>query len=62
MESMVEQNLFDNIYRNKAVLVTGHTGKGSWLIFWLTKLGAKVIGYSKEAPTKPSHIELLNLI
>lgn len=61
MESMVEQNLFDNIYRNKAVLVTGHTGfKGSWLIFWLTKLGAKVIGYSKEAPTKPSHIELLN--
>ncbi len=58
---MVEQNLFNNIYKNKVVLVTGHTGfKGSWLVFWLTQLGAKVIGYSQEAPTKPNHIGLLN--
>lgn len=54
-------NLFNNIYKNKTVLVTGHTGfKGSWLIYWLSQLGAKVIGYSLEAPTKPNHIELLS--
>ena len=42
MESMVEQNLFSNIYKDKVVLVTGHTGfKGSWLVFWLLSLGAK---------------------
>ena len=61
MENMVEKNLFSNIYKDKVVLVTGHTGfKGSWLVFWLLSLGAKVIGYSKEAPTKPNHIELLD--
>ena len=56
------KNLFSGIYNNKTVLVTGHTGfKGSWLVYWLNKMGAKVIGYSLEAPTKPNHIELLNL-
>jgi CDP-glucose 4,6-dehydratase len=34
-------------YKNKTVLVTGHTGfKGTWLTFWLHKLGAKVVGLS----------------
>ena len=29
--------------------MTGHTGfKGSWLTLWLVKLGAKVIGISKN--------------
>ena len=55
-------NLFGGIYRGKTVLVTGHTGfKGSWLVFWLHKMGAHVIGYSLEAPTQPNHIELLSL-
>ena len=55
-------NLFDGIYKNKKVLITGHTGfKGSWLSLWLTKMGADVIGYSLTPPTKPSHFELLNL-
>lgn len=53
------QNLFSGIYKSKTVLVTGHTGfKGSWLVYWLHKMGAKVIGYSLEAPTNPNHIEL----
>ncbi len=53
-------NLFNGIYKNKTVLVTGHTGfKGSWLCLWLTEMGAKVIGYSLDAPTNPSHYELL---
>lgn len=55
-------NLFGNIYKDKTVIVTGHTGfKGSWLIYWLHKMGANVIGYSLEAPTNPNHIGLLNL-
>lgn len=56
------QNLFNCIYRNKTVLVTGHTGfKGSWLSFWLNKMGADVVGYSLGVPTNPNHFELLNL-
>lgn len=39
-------------YKGKTVLVTGHTGfKGAWLSIWLTKLGAKVVGFSlKDYP------------
>ena len=56
------QSLFSQIYKDKTVLVTGHTGfKGSWLVYWLHQMGAEVIGYSLEAPTNPNHIELLNL-
>ena len=56
------KNLFSGIYKNKTVLVTGHTGfKGSWLVYWLSQMEAKVIGYSLESPTIPNHIELLNL-
>ena len=56
------QNLFDGIYKDKTVLVTGHTGfKGSWLCLWLEEMGANVIGYSLAAPTTPNHIELLDL-
>jgi CDP-glucose 4,6-dehydratase len=59
---MVMQNLFSGIYKDKTVLVTGHTGfKGSWLVYWLKEMGANVIGYSLEAPTAPNHIELLKL-
>mgnify|MGYP004702776487 CR=1 FL=1 len=40
---------FNNIYKNKNVLITGHTGfKGSWLSIWLHELGANVIGYSLD--------------
>ena len=54
--------LFNNIYKNKTVIVTGHTGfKGSWLSLWLIIMGAKVIGISKNIPTKPSHFVLINL-
>lgn len=56
------ENLFSGIYKNKTVLVTGHTGfKGSWLVYWLSQMGARVIGYSLEAPTNPNHFGLLNL-
>jgi len=56
------EETFNGVYKNKRVLVTGNTGfKGSWLSLWLIKLGAEVIGYSLEPPTKPSHFELLDL-
>ena len=62
MESMEIKNTFGGIYKNKKVLVTGHTGfKGSWLSLWLNELGAEVIGYSNSTPTQPSHFKLLDL-
>ncbi len=54
------QNLFSGIYKDKTVLVTGHTGfKGSWLAYWLNEMGATVVGYSQDAPTNPNHFGLL---
>jgi CDP-glucose 4,6-dehydratase len=53
---------FDDVYKGKTVFVTGHTGfKGSWLSEWLLLLGAKVVGYSLEPPTTPSHFSALQL-
>lgn len=38
-------DIFNNFYKGKHVLVTGHTGfKGSWLSIWLHELGAEVVG------------------
>ena len=54
--------VFSNIYKEKKVLVTGHTGfKGTWLTAWLLNLGAQVIGISKDIPTQPSMFEILGL-
>jgi CDP-glucose 4,6-dehydratase len=48
-------SLFGGIYKDRKVLVTGHTGfKGSWLSLLLHKLGADVCGYALEPPTNPS--------
>jgi len=39
--------MLDNVFREKTVLITGHTGfKGSWLSIWLRQLGARIIGYA----------------
>jgi CDP-glucose 4,6-dehydratase len=55
------EKLFSGIYKNRSVLVTGHTGfKGSWLVLWLRRLGARVYGYSLEPPTDPNHHALIN--
>lgn len=53
--------MFNNIYSNKKIFITGHTGfKGSWLTQWLLKLGAIVKGYSLHAEER-SHFNLLDL-
>lgn len=49
-------------FKNKKVLITGHTGfKGSWLTIWLVMIGAKILGISKDVPTKPSHYSALGI-
>ena len=54
--------MYNSIYKNRKVLVTGHTGfKGSWLTVWLLKLGANVVGISKDVPTTPSMFHELEL-
>lgn len=51
-----------SFYKNKRVLITGHTGfKGSWMCMVLLKAGAKITGYALDAPTKPSLFELCQL-
>jgi len=50
---------FNNAYKDKVVLITGHTGfKGSWLSIWLHELGAKVIGYSLNPYTERDNFVL----
>jgi CDP-glucose 4,6-dehydratase len=49
-------NEFSQIFKNKKILITGHTGfKGSWLSLWLKKLGADVTGMSIDTLSGPSN-------
>ena len=53
---------FGDVFREKRVLVTGHTGfKGSWLCEWLLELGAQVIGFSLAPPTSKALFDQLGL-
>jgi CDP-glucose 4,6-dehydratase len=54
--------MIKNTFKNKNVLVTGHTGfKGTWLSLWLKQLGANVSGVSVDIPSDPSHFVAANL-
>lgn len=56
------QKLKFSFYKNKSVLVTGHTGfKGAWLCKLLLNAGAKVTGYALNPPTNPSLFELCGI-
>ncbi len=49
-------------FKNKRVLITGHTGfKGSWLSLLMKSMGAKVLGVSNGLVSKPSNFEILKL-
>ena len=51
-----------SFYREKRVLVTGHTGfKGTWLCRMLVNAGAIVTGYALEPPTEPNLYRLAGL-
>lgn len=55
-------NGFNNVFKGKRVLITGHTGfKGSWLSIWLQELGATVIGYSLDPENKNDNFVLTNI-
>ena len=59
---MMSVGLFNDYYRGKRVLVTGHTGfKGSWLTLWLLQIGAEVAGYSAYFPSEPCNFQVLGL-
>lgn len=54
--------MFADSYRDKRVLVTGHTGfKGSWLSEWLLGLGAEVIGFSDQSGAEDELFSQLGL-
>ena len=58
MEGMV----IESFWTNKRVFVTGHTGfKGTWLIQFLSSLGAKVGGYALAPTTSPSFYEQVDV-
>ena len=59
MEKMALSNTF---WKNKTVLITGHTGfKGGWLALWLNSLGAQVHGYALSPSTSPSFFVSANI-
>lgn len=54
--------MFNDVYKNKRVLVTGSTGfKGTWLSLWLKSLGADVLGYALAPDTAPSMFNILDV-
>lgn len=61
LEVMEITATFGGIYQGRKVLLTGHTGfKGSWLAWWLHRLGAEVHGLALPPETDPAHIQLLD--
>lgn len=49
-------------WRNKRVLLTGHTGfKGSWASLWLSQLGADVTGLSLSPEAEPNLYTLASI-
>ena len=54
--------MFNNVFKNKNIIITGHTGfKGSWLTLWLKQLGANVTGISLDPNTSPSNFTASNV-
>lgn len=44
-----------SFWKDRSIFLTGHTGfKGSWIALWLTKMGAKVHGYSLDVEKSPN--------
>lgn len=55
--------MFDiSFYKDKKVLVTGHTGfKGTWMCQLLVMAGAEVTGYALKPPTEPSLFDMCGI-
>lgn len=51
-----------NFWSKKKIFITGCTGfTGSWLVFFLKKLNAEIVGYSLRPPTNPNLFNILNI-
>ena len=51
-----------SFWKDRSVFLTGHTGfKGGWMSIWLTNMGAKVHGYSLDAPDTKNFFTETNL-
>lgn len=51
-----------SFYKDKNVLITGHTGfKGTWMCQLLLMAGANITGYSLNPPTTPSLFDLCGI-
>lgn len=62
MEGMGVDMLDTNFYKDKKVLITGHTGfKGAWLSRILINWGARVAGYALTPPTDPNLFDMIGL-
>jgi CDP-glucose 4,6-dehydratase len=62
MDKVVDRSLFQNFYKGRKVLITGHTGfKGSWLSILLKWLGSDVYGYALNPSTTPSLYDLAKI-
>ena len=54
--------MIKNCFKNKTVVVTGHTGfKGSWLISWLNQIGANITGVALDPPSEISHFSAIKM-
>lgn len=59
MVSSVRRPASADFWRDRRVLLSGHTGfKGAWLSLWLQRLGAEVTGIALPPNTSPSLFEL----
>ncbi len=59
MENLVTSN---NIWQDKRVFLTGHTGfKGGWLALWLASKGAIIRGYALDPGTEPNLFTAANI-
>jgi len=52
-------NKLKGFYKDKKVLITGHTGfKGTWMCKVLLMFGAQITGYALDPPTNPNIFEI----
>jgi CDP-glucose 4,6-dehydratase len=62
LEGLGMSKSFENFFKGKSVLITGHTGFiGSWLTIWLNELGGKIVGYALSPYTEKDNFVLTNL-